>query len=232
MAPSPRRRCARHRRLAARRVPPVHAGVRRRDTPGTVVVRPCPEPPRSSRETERATPTPVRWKPRRQPRHRHRPSLRPLTRPARRWPAHAARGRAHRTRPDHQDPLPAGLSRRRDLPAADPTQLNRTESRHALARAVFHGQRGQLRQRYREGQEDQRGALGLVVNAIVLWNTRYQDAALNHLRYHGFAVNDVDIKRLSPLGHEHINLLGRYQFGTPAFTDALRPLRDPNSPDA
>jgi len=58
----------------------------------------------------------------------------------------------------------------------------------------------------------------------VLWNTRYQDAALNHLRYNGFAVNDVDIKRLSPLGHEHINLLGRYQFGTPAFTDALRPL--------
>ncbi len=45
------------------------------------------------------------------------------------------------------------------------TQLNRTESRHALARAVFHGQRGQLRQRYREGQEDQLGALGLVVNA-------------------------------------------------------------------
>ena len=39
------------------------------------------------------------------------------------------------------------------------TQLNRTESRHALARAVFHGQRGQLRQRYREGQEDQLGAL-------------------------------------------------------------------------
>ena len=31
------------------------------------------------------------------------------------------------------------------------THLNRTESRHSLARAVFHGQRGQ---RYREGQED------------------------------------------------------------------------------
>ncbi len=55
------------------------------------------------------------------------------------------------------------------------TQLNRTESRHSLARALFHGQRGQLRQRYREGQEDQLGALGLVLNAIVLWNTRYQD---------------------------------------------------------
>jgi TnpA family transposase len=47
------------------------------------------------------------------------------------------------------------------------TQLNRGESRHSVARAVFHGQRGELRQRYREGQEDQLGALGLVVNAMV-----------------------------------------------------------------
>jgi hypothetical protein len=91
------------------------------------------------------------------------------------------------------------------------TQLNRTESRHSLARAVFHGQRGQLRQRHREGQEDQLGALGLVVNAIVLWNTRYQDAALNQLRRGGFDVRDDDVQRLSPLGYDHINLLGRYQ---------------------
>jgi len=28
---------------------------------------------------------------------------------------------------------------------------------------VFHGKQGELRQRYREGQEDQLGALGLVV---------------------------------------------------------------------
>jgi Tn3 transposase DDE domain len=52
-------------------------------------------------------------------------------------------------------------------------QLNIQESRHQLARRIFHGQRGELRQRYREGQEDQLGALGLVLNAVVLWNTRY-----------------------------------------------------------
>ena len=34
-------------------------------------------------------------------------------------------------------------------------QLNRGEGRHSLARDVFHGKRGELRQRYREGQEDQ-----------------------------------------------------------------------------
>jgi TnpA family transposase len=62
------------------------------------------------------------------------------------------------------------------------TQLNRGEGRHRLARKCFHGQRGELWQRYREGQEDQLGALGLVVNALVLWNTRYMDAALSHLR--------------------------------------------------
>ena len=95
------------------------------------------------------------------------------------------------------------------------TQLNRGEGRHQLARVVFHGKRGELRQRYREGQEDQLGALGLVVNAIVLWNTIYMDAALGQLRAEGFDVRDEDVARLSPLGHEHINMLGRYAFTLP-----------------
>jgi TnpA family transposase len=50
-------------------------------------------------------------------------------------------------------------------------QLTSHESRHSLARTTFHGRRGELRQRYREGQEDQLGALGLVVNILVLWTT-------------------------------------------------------------
>jgi len=36
--------------------------------------------------------------------------------------------------------------------------LNRHESRHSVARIIFHGNQGQLRQPYREGQEDQLGA--------------------------------------------------------------------------
>ncbi|EPF7839042.1 Tn3 family transposase, partial [Escherichia coli] len=48
------------------------------------------------------------------------------------------------------------------------TQLNRGEGRHAVARAICYGQRGEIRKRYREGQEDQLGALGLVTNAVVL----------------------------------------------------------------
>lgn len=110
-------------------------------------------------------------------------------------------------------------------------QLNRTESRHSLARDIFHGKRGELRQRYREGQEDQLGALGLVVNIIVLWNTIYMDAALSQLRQEGYLVRDEDIARLSPFAHEHINLLGRYNFAVPeAVTRGeLRPLRNPQA---
>jgi TnpA family transposase len=110
-------------------------------------------------------------------------------------------------------------------------QLNLQESRHRLARKVFHGQRGELRQCYREAQEDQLGVLGLVVNAIVLWNTRYLDAAAARLRAAGEPIADADLARLSPLGDAHINLLGRYHFPTSPPPGGLRPLRDPDLPD-
>jgi TnpA family transposase len=109
------------------------------------------------------------------------------------------------------------------------TQLNHGEDRHKLARAVFHGKRGELRQRYREGQEDQLGALGLVVNIIVLWNTMYIEAALHQLSAEGFPVEAEDVARLSPLMFDHINLLGRYAFSVPESVQRgeLRPLRHP-----
>lgn len=110
------------------------------------------------------------------------------------------------------------------------SQLNRGEGRHSVARVVFHGKRGELRQAYREGQEDQLGALGLVLNMIVLWNTLYMDAALKRLRAEGYPVRDEDMARLSPLLHPHINMQGRYSFTVPdsVAKGELRPFHDPN----
>jgi hypothetical protein len=73
----------------------------------------------------------------------------------------------------------------------------------------------------------------LVVNVIVLWNTIYMDAALNQLRAEGFDVRAENVARLSPLGFEHINMLGRYAFvlPDPIARDELRPLRDPTTMD-
>ncbi|WP_016674423.1 Tn3 family transposase, partial [Yersinia pestis] len=72
--------------------------------------------------------------------------------------------------------------------------------------------RGEIRKRYREGQEDQLGALGLVTNAVVLWNTLYMQEALSWMRSNGEETRDEDIARLSPLMHGHINMLGHYTF--------------------
>jgi TnpA family transposase len=91
-------------------------------------------------------------------------------------------------------------------------QLTAQESRHKLARDVCHGKPGTIHQAYRDGMEDQLGALGLVLNAIVLWTTEYIDAAVARLRAEGHEIRDEDIARLSPLRHRNLNLLGRYGF--------------------
>jgi len=41
------------------------------------------------------------------------------------------------------------------------------------------------------------------------------DAALTQLRAEGYSVRDEDVARLSPLTHEHINMLGRYSLVVP-----------------
>ena len=92
------------------------------------------------------------------------------------------------------------------------TQLNRGEERHHVARAIFHGRRGEMRKPYREGQEDQLGALGLVLNAVVLWNTTYMESALDHQKNQSVTVGEDFEQRLSPLLYEHINVLGHYSF--------------------
>ena len=65
--------------------------------------------------------------------------------------------------------------------------------------------------------------------SLVLWNTIYIDAAVSMMRKEGFLVRDQDVARLSPLGLEHINMLGRYTFTLPdqVARGKLRPLRDP-----
>ncbi|GGN64657.1 hypothetical protein GCM10011579_034330 [Streptomyces albiflavescens] len=76
-------------------------------------------------------------------------------------------------------------------------QLTVQESRHRLAHAICHGGRGQIRPPYRDGQEDQLASLGLVLSAVVLWNTRYLDAAVTQLRAEGHGLKGEDVARLS-----------------------------------
>ena len=106
------------------------------------------------------------------------------------------------------------------------------EGRHDLAQKVFHGRKSQVFQRYYEGMEDQLGALGIVLNCLVLWNTVYIDDALRQLRAQGYPVLDDDVARLSPFIRRHINVHGRYSFQRPQLGGARRALRDPDADDA
>jgi hypothetical protein len=49
----------------------------------------------------------------------------------------------------------------------------------------------------------------------------------------GLEVRDEDVARLSPLGYEHINMLGRYAFLLPdrIARGELQPLRNPSQLD-
>lgn len=59
---------------------------------------------------------------------------------------------------------------------------------------------------------------------MALWNSRYLSAAVDQLRAQGVPVKDEDAARLSPLGHAHVNVLGRYAISSSAPAEGLRQL--------
>lgn len=120
------------------------------------------------------------------------------------------------------EPYRRGIKRMRNL----------HEERQGLAKHVFHGRKGELREAYHAGMEDQLGALGLVVNCITLWNSVYLDMVLDQLRKSRYPVRDEDITRLHPYWYNHINVVGHYSFHPPELTSTgRRSLRDPDLPD-
>lgn len=109
---------------------------------------------------------------------------------------------------------------------------NLQEGRHALARKICHGKKGELYHRYERGLENQLGALGLVLNCVVLWTTVYLDAAVRRLMTQGYPVRDEDVARLSPFVNTHLGVHGTYSFVLPDLAPgAIRELRDPDATD-
>ena len=58
------------------------------------------------------------------------------------------------------------------------------------------------------------------------------DAALQELRKEGYPIKEEDVVRLSPFGHRHLNMLGRYSFSISEEVKRgeLRQLRKTNNP--
>ena len=105
--------------------------------------------------------------------------------------------------------------------------LNKGELLHSLARDLFFGQQGLFRERDYEAQLNRATCLSLHINAIAVWNSRYEMAALEYLKDIGHEFSEEDVSYLSPLLSEHINIHGTYHFdlGAPDRREGLRPLR-------
>ena len=105
--------------------------------------------------------------------------------------------------------------------------LNKGEALHALARQLFFGRLGELRDRALEDQIHRASCLHLLIAAIAAWNTIYLTEAFATLRRQGEEISETAVAHIAPLGWEHINLIGKYQFAPQPgrSLENLRPLR-------
>ena len=105
--------------------------------------------------------------------------------------------------------------------------LNKGEALHVLARQLFFGRLGELRDRAFEDQMHRASCLHLLMAAIAAWNTVYLTKAIETLRKRGEDIPEATVAHIAPLGWEHIRLIGDYHF-TPQSGRSLenmRPLR-------
>ena len=64
--------------------------------------------------------------------------------------------------------------------------LNKGEAMNALARAIFFGKYGELRERALQDQLQRASALNILINAISIWNTVYLTYATKYRKMIGY----------------------------------------------
>ena len=86
-----------------------------------------------------------------------------------------------------------------------------------------------MRDRTFENQRYRASGLNLVAAAIILWNTIYLERAIGLIQQKGRTISDELLVHLSPLGWEHINLIGDYVWhaNRRIAKGHFRPLRQP-----
>lgn len=106
-------------------------------------------------------------------------------------------------------------------------ELNKGEAKHSLTRALQLQEKGSIQAQSYQNQVNRANGLNLLIALIVYWNTTYIEEIVNYLRMNGEIVEESYLKHVSPLGWEHINITGDYNWSTLTDTEIgqLRPLR-------
>jgi TnpA family transposase len=98
---------------------------------------------------------------------------------------------------------------------------HRCASLDAMMRAIFFGQQGRFSDRDSAAQLRRALALSLVINAIIVWNTRYLEAAAAESAKRGQPVPEELWQHLLPITWEHVHLVGDYLFD-PVLIDSAQ----------
>lgn len=108
-------------------------------------------------------------------------------------------------------------------------QLNKGEWLHDLRKFLLFANEGQIRKSQIKDQINQASCLTLFTNAVIVWNTRYIQAAVKQLQSEGYEVRNSDLSHISPCRFRHINKYGKYSFNIEEEMGRteLRPLQKP-----
>lgn len=109
-------------------------------------------------------------------------------------------------------------------------QLNKGEAVHSLREYIHHANKGKIRRKYYDEQQNQAACLNLVSNIIITWYTVYIASAIEQLKAEGHPVNDEDVSYQWPTKFGGINMHGRISFNIDEDLKrkGLRPFRKPD----
>jgi TnpA family transposase len=108
-------------------------------------------------------------------------------------------------------------------------QLNKGEAVHSLRDYIHHANKGKIRRKYYDEQQNQAACLNLVTNIVITWYTVYIAYTIEQLKAEGYPVNDEDVSYQWPTKFAGINVHGKINFNIDEELKRkrLRPLRKP-----
>ena len=106
--------------------------------------------------------------------------------------------------------------------------LNHNERTHTLQRQIRRAGVGSRRGRRAEELIAQSGALSLVTNLVMAWNTHQMQLTLGRWRAEGRDIDPQILHHITPMGFEHINFAGILVFPMERYRARLLPSSTPS----
>lgn len=89
--------------------------------------------------------------------------------------------------------------------------LNKGESINSVARLMFFGKHGRLNETTIENQLEKASCLNILLSSLIIWNSRYLEKIYSTIKNEDW-FDENEFQRVSPLGTQHVNFLGKYIF--------------------